>query len=340
MNLMITLKKLSLVPVLLVVLSAPAFAGVIVYSPGNGAYVSSPFTLSAFANYCGSQTVATIGYSLDNGAEIAILKTQTVNVPVYSGSGGHTLHVKAWGAQGAVCVTDVGITVTANSALIPAYSASVSAIQTLSNWGFEHDAGTGGWSSGAMVITNSPSRSGAARELYTVYGNSGGERYHAVFSDDESAHNFLYDVWIYLTGSAGNIANLEFDLNQVMANGQTALFGMQCDGYSSTWDYNANWTGPTKPQNVWMRSSAPCNIRSWGRNQWHHIQLSYSRTDWGVITYKAVYVDGHEESINATAPSAYALGWAPVLLTNVQIDGLASSGSVTLFMDDLTVYRW
>ena len=27
------------------------------------------------------------------------------------------------------------------------------------------------------------------------------------------------------------------DLNQTMANGQTALFGFQCDGYTSTWDY-------------------------------------------------------------------------------------------------------
>ena len=125
-----------------------------------------------------------------------------------------------------------------------------------------------------------------------------------------------------------------------MPNGQTAIFGMQCDGYSGTWDYNANWTGPTSPHTTWMHSGAPCNIRSWGRNQWHHIQLSYSRTEWGVVTYHSATVDGHTQTINATAPSAYALGWAPVLLTNVQVDGLGSSGSVTLFLDDLTLYRW
>jgi hypothetical protein len=29
-----------------------------------------------------------------------------------------------------------------------------------------------------------------------------------------------------------------------------------------------------------------------------------------------------------------------VLLTNFQVDGLGASGSVTLFMDDLVIYRW
>jgi hypothetical protein len=250
------------------------------------------------------------------------------------------MHVKAWGNAGAVCVTDVAVTVTTNVSLIPAWSTIVSSIQALSNWVFVHDTGTGGWSSGAMSVVNSPSRSGYSREFYTTYGNSGGERYDVAFADDAAASNFVFDTWIYLTDSAANIGNLELDLNQVMPNGQTVIYGMQCDGYTLTWDYNANWTGPAKPSSQWMHSSAPCNIRTWGRNQWHHFQLSYSRTDWGVVTYHAVYVDGLEQPINGTAPSAYALGWAPVLLTNVQIDGLGAAGSVTLFMDDLTIYRW
>src|SRR5580692_8175902 len=337
---MITLKNLSLLPVLLVALSVPAFAGVIVYSPGNGTDVSSPFTLSAFANWCGTQSVTTLGYSLDSSTHTATVKGQNLNAQVSTGGGTHTVHVKAWGQNGAVCVTDVTVNVAANSSLVPSSASSVSAIQTLGNWVAVHDAATGGWSSGAMSITSNPSRSGAARELYTVYGNSGGELYHTAFSDDEAATNFVYDVWIYLTDSAANIGNLELDLNQVMPNGQTVIYGMQCDGYTLTWDYNANWTGPTSPKSTWMHSSAPCNIRSWGRNQWHHLQLSYSRTEWGVVTYHSAIVDGHTETINAAAPSAYALGWAPVLLTNVQVDGLGSSGSVTLFFDELTVYRW
>jgi len=334
------ISKLSLSSSLLVFLSVPSFAGVIVYSPANGANVSSSFALSAFANWCGNQSVVTVGYSVDNSSSTATVGGQNLNTQVSPGSGRHTLHVKAWGQYGGVCVTDVSVDVAVNASLIPSWSTSVSAIENLGNWHAGHDGGTGGWSSGAMSIVSSPSRSGSAREFYTTYGNSGGERYHVAFSDDEAASNFVYDAWIYLTDSAANIANLEMDLNQVMPNGQTVIFGFQCDGYSGTWDYNANWTGPTNPTNTWVHSSAPCNIRSWGRNQWHHIQISYSRTEWGVVTYHSVYVDGHKQPINATAPSAYALGWAPVLLTNFQVDGLGGAGSVTVFLDNRVIYRW
>jgi hypothetical protein len=321
-------------------MSIPAFAGVIVYGPANGSDVSSSFSLSAFANWCGNQNVVTLGYSLDNSTSTTTVGGQNLNTHVSTGSGWHILHVKAWGQNGGVCVTDVSVNVAANTSLVAYGALTLSAIQNLGNWQAYHDGSTGGWSSGAMNIVNSPSRSGTARQFYTTYGNSGGERYHVAFSDDESASNFVYDTWIYLTGSAGNIGNLEMDLNQVMPNGQTVIFGFQCDGYTGTWDYNANWTGPANPSNTWMHSGAPCNIRSWGRNQWHHLQISYSRTDYGVVTYHSVYLDGQQQEINATAPSAYALGWAPVLLTNFQVDGLGGSGSVTLYMDNLTIYRW
>ncbi len=319
--------------------SVPVFAGVVINSPVNNADVSSPFSLSANADTCSSQAIVAMGYSLDDSIDTAIVMGQSVSVRVASGTGGHTMHVKAWGQYGSVCVSDVSVNVGGNASLIPMGAASVGAIQTLGNWQHLHDGSTGGWSSGAMSMANSPSLSGNARQFYTTYGGNGGERYDVAFSDDISASNFLYDGWIYLTNDAGNLGNLEMDLNQVMPNGQTAIFGMQCDGWTGTWDYNANWTGPDHPTNTWMHSNAPCNIRSWGRNQWHHIQLSYSRTDWGVVTYHSAFVDGLEQPINATAPSAYALGWAPVLLTNFQVDGLGG-GSVTLFLDNLTVYRW
>jgi hypothetical protein len=325
---------------LLLFSAIPAFAGVVVNSPANRADVSTPFTLSATAATCSAQPVSAMGYSLDNSTDTKTVNNQSLDAQISSGSGSHTIHVKAWGDKGSSCVTDVTVTVAANTSLIPAYSGSVSSIENLGNWQAIHDGSTGGWSRGAMKLVTSPARSGSARQFYTTYGNHGGERYHVAFADDEAATNFVYDTWIYLDGSAGNIGNLEMDLNQVMPNGQTVIFGMQCDGYTGTWDYNANWTGPSKPSNAWMHSTAPCHIRNWGRNQWHHLQLSYSRTDYGVVTYKAVYIDGKEQVINKTAPSAYALGWAPVLLTNFQVDGLGPSGSVTLYVDNLTIHRW
>jgi hypothetical protein len=172
------------------------------------------------------------------------------------------------------------------------------------------------------------------------YKNSGGERYAKSFGDDASATNFLFDAWIYLTSSASHIANLELDLNQVMPNGQTVIYGFQCDGYSGTWDYTENAGTPTHPKDHWLHSHAACNPRSWSRGAWHHIQISYSRTDTGKITYKAVWRDGVEQKLGVTVPSAFALGWGRILLTQVQIDGLGSSGSATVYVDDLTIYRW
>ena len=125
-----------------------------------------------------------------------------------------------------------------------------------------------------------------------------------------------------------------------MENGQTALFGFQCDGYTSTWDYTKNAGTPTAPIDQWVHSGAYCNPRSWSINTWHHVQVYYSRDGSGNITYHSVWLDGAEQDINATVNSAFALGWGPTLTTNLQVDGLGSSGSPIVYLDNLTIYRW
>ncbi|MFP5206374.1 MAG: hypothetical protein ACLGSH_13535 [Acidobacteriota bacterium] len=74
-------------------------------------------------------------------------------------------------------------------------------------------------------------------------------------------------------------------------------------------------------------------------NHWHHIQISYSRDSSGYVSYHSVWFDGAESPINATAFSAFALGWPPVLLTNFQVDGFGS-GSNTIYLDKVTISRW
>jgi hypothetical protein len=165
-------------------------------------------------------------------------------------------------------------------------------------------------------------------------------RYHVSFGDNTAATHFVYDAWVYLTNSAGAIANLEMDMNQVMPNGQTVIYGFQCDGYSSTWDYTANAGTPQKPSDAWRHTSVACNPRTWTRNAWHHVQIQYSRDSSGHVTYSSVTLDGAKHSINATVPSAFALGWAPTLLTNFQVDGLGSGGTATVYLSDLTITRW
>jgi hypothetical protein len=317
--------------------------GITVAAPANGAAVGSPFNLAASATDCSSAPVTSIGYSLDDSFNTTAVIGASISTQVPAQPGTHLLHVKAWNNLGASCVADVTVAVTDASSpsnpLIPANAVSVNAIQTSNAWLENHDPATGGSSSGAMSAVSSPSLSGNARQFVTNFSNFGGEIYDVTFGNDPNATHFFYDGWVYLTNSTGNMANLEIDMNQVLANGQTVIYGFQCDGTSNTWDYTANNGTPSKPVDVWVHSNAACNVRNWSKNTWHHVQISYSRDDAGNVTYHSVWLDGAESRIEETVPSSFALGWTPALLTNFQVDGLGS-GSNTVYLDNLTISRW
>ena len=224
---------------------------------------------------------------------------------------------------------------------VPANALSIAGIQRLPGWQASTDtAGGGGSASGATAIVATPSLSGDSRAFTTSYANYGDERYAVAFGVDTAATNFFYDGWVYLAGPSSDIANLEMDLNQVLANGQTVLFGFQCDGYSGTWDYTENAGTVEAPVDQWEHTTAACDPRNWQTDTWHHVQISFSRDDAGNVTYNAVWLDGNESALNVTAPSAFALGWSPMLVTNFQVDGLGSGGSSTAYLDNLIVYRW
>lgn len=210
----------------------------------------------------------------------------------------------------------------------------------MSGWKEAYDTGTSGNTNGVMSVVNLPSLSGQAREFDTTYSDEGGERYWVSFGADTSATNFLYDAWIYLPNSAAGIDTLELDMNQVTSNGQTVIYGFQCDGNSGTWDYTENAGSPADYVDHWIHSSQSCNVHKWSNDTWHHVQIWYSRDDSGNVTYHSVWLDGAEQDIDATVPSSFALGWATTLLTNFQVDGQGASGSSTAYVDKLTVYRW
>jgi hypothetical protein len=338
------LLKLFFGPSVLALLPGPTFASVTISSPGNGAQVSSPFTLSADAATCSNQNVASMGYSFDSSSDTILVKGTSIDTSVSSATGAHTLHVKAWGSQGASCVTDVALTVTGNAVIdalsIPTDALSVSSLQALGGWVGVNDSATGGASSGWTGIVGSPSIGGSTRQFENNFTNNGGERFYNTFGDDTTSTNFLYDAYLYLNRSSSQLSNIEMDLNQTMANGQTAIMGFQCDGWTSTWDYTENSGSPTKPVDVWVHSKQYCNPRTWSINVWHHVQISYSRNSSGQVTYNAVWLDGLEMPVNATVNSAFALGWGPTLLTNFQIDGDGSKGSASVYVGAMTVYRW
>jgi hypothetical protein len=125
--LMKLLKLLSLPLVLPVCSAVPALASnPAVTSPYDKSTVSSPFTLTANASRCSSQPIVSMGYSLDSSSDTTIVFARSVQASVPAVAGGHTLHVKAWGNSGAVCVSDVAITVSGNNAANPTVSAPIS----------------------------------------------------------------------------------------------------------------------------------------------------------------------------------------------------------------------
>ncbi len=320
-------------------------AAISISSPLNGATVNSSFTLSAAASTCSSQPVGAMAYSIDSGADIVTVNAQSLDAQVVAGAGTHTLHVKSWGTHGAGCLANVAVAVagtvsTQTGPYIPSNAISVSNIQTMSNWQFNNDSASGGSTSGSLNLVSSPAYSGTTLQTVTDYSNAGGGLYHVTFGDDTVSQNFVYDVWVYLANTTNTLANLEMDMNQVIANGQTVIYGFQCDGYTKTWDYTMNAGTPSKPKDAWIHSNQTCDTRTWSQNKWHHIQIAYSRTSSGAVTYQSVYLDGVESPINATVPSAFALGWGPTLLANLQVDGSGSGGQITVDVDNMTIYRW
>ncbi|MFP5227103.1 MAG: hypothetical protein ACLGXA_05695 [Acidobacteriota bacterium] len=310
-------------------------------SPSEGATVYSPFTIGASASTCGGHSTAAMGYSFDNSPSTTIVNGNWINTLANAANGAHTLHIKAWGNGGGACDTDIPINVIApaNAAVVPSSAISVANIDNLANWLNSNDSAAQGSSNGSSWLVGSPSRTGSAREFVTNFWNNGNERYYVSFGDDTSSTNFLYDTWVYVQAPSTSLANVEMDMNQTMPNGQTAIFGFQCDGWNSTWDYTKNAGTPQNPQDVWVKTNQYCNPRTWSTNTWHHVQVAYSRDSSGNITYQTVWLDDQPQTINVTVNSAFALGWAPSLLTNFQVDGIGN-GQAVVYMDNLTIYRW
>lgn len=325
--------------------TAPVFAGVTISSPAKGDHVSSPFTLSATSTQCSSESISSMAYAIDGGDPTTVTKNSSFDKTVSASAGTHTIHVIANGEKGAVCVADVQVTVSnvtddvvADTSLIPGGATSVSGIQGLRSWGGQHDSRTSGHSSGSTKLIGAPSHGGATRQFAVTYKASGGERFSVSFGDNVSDTNFFYDAWVYIPGSS-KIQNLEMDTNQVMANGQTVIYSFQCSAYSDRWEYGKNAGTPKHPSAKWTATAAKCSPSTWARNTWHHVQIMYSRNSSGTITYKAVWFDGAESTINKTVPGAFALGWAHLISTNFQIDGIGS-GTATAYLGPLTIYHW
>jgi hypothetical protein len=219
---------------------------------------------------------------------------------------------------------------------VPSNATASSDLDTARNWVFEHDAGTPGSAKGSTVFPATTPLYDDAREFYMEYSGHGGERWHITMGNNASAKNFALDTYVYFA-DPNQVGNLELDLNQVMSNGQTVIYGTQCSSYSKTWEYTY-----TNGSSHWRHSNVPCNPRTWAPNTWHHIQIGFHRDDSGYVVHDWVNVDGtHSTFHNAGGAGGDWLGWAKgQLVVNYQVDGAQSNGSVTSYAHKMTIYSW
>jgi hypothetical protein len=298
------------------------------FSPGPGT-----FTSAQKVSLSDATAGTTIHYTTDGSAPTTSSAIYSGPISVAASAVIEAIAVAPGYTTSGLARADYTISKSSSGPVIPPGATASSTIQTLDSWHFNHDAGTPGNAVGATSLVSTPSLSGSARRFDSSYTDDGGEIYSVSYADDTTSMNFVYDGWVWIDAGS-SIANLEMDSNQVIANGQTVIYAFQCSGDAGVWEYSGAGA-------KWVHSSQPCNPSKWETNVWHHVQISYSRDDAGYVTYQSVWLDGTEQAINATVPSSFALGWqVGVVQTQFQLDGIGTSGSSTVYLDNLTISRW
>jgi hypothetical protein len=337
-----------------------AFASnITVASPVNGTTSQSPLWIRAHNVGCNGLTPTAFGFSVDGSATVTTGATPNdIDVIHFAiANGTHTIHFKGWTSAGMCPIVDSTVNVggssasntssisnaTSNSTIssststsIPSNAVASSDLDTSSNWGYEHDKGTPGSSSGSTSYPATTPLYDNAREFYMTYSNRGGERWHNSFARDTNAQHFVLDTYVYIVNPS-QLANLELDLNQVMSNGKTVIFGTQCSVYSHSWEWAYVSGGPH-----WHSSNVYCDPTKWAANTWHHLQIGFHRDSSGYVTHDWVNFDNNSSNFSgASAGSAQSLGWATGdLLMNIQMDGYSSSGYLKAYFHKTVFYRW
>jgi hypothetical protein len=343
-------------------------ANITVASPVSGSTTQSPLLVKAHNVGCNNLAPVAFAFSVDNSRSTTWGATaydiDVTNTSISNGK--HTIHFKAWTTAGICPVVDSAITVAAAPAptpggssgdggssssgggtgssgsgtpiSIPSNAVASADLDTATNWAFEHDSGTPGSSRGSTLFPATTPLYDDAREFYMTYSGRAGERWHESFAKDTTSTHFVLDTYVYVV-NPDQLANLELDLNQVMSNGETVIFGTQCSTYSGTWEWT--YYGGGSPH--WHASNIKCDPRTWAANTWHHIQIGFHRDGSGYATHDWVVFDGTQSTFSgAAAGAAKSLGWAKgSMIMNIQMDGFnKSSGEVTAYFHKTTFYRW
>jgi Bacterial Ig-like domain (group 2) len=322
----------------------PVSPDITVISPTNGLNVTLPAWVRAHNAGCDGLTPTSFGYTVDDDTKLTLGVTgYDINTTDQTLSPGtHTIHFQAANVNGLCPVVNTTFTSAKPVAVahtIPTHAISSGSLDGATNWEWNHDPGTPGSSRGSSLYPVSEvSLDGDAREFYFTFSDNGGEIYHLKYATDDSVTHFVYDTYIYLDNPS-QIENIEMDMNQVMSDGKTVIFGTQCANGSGSFEYTKITDGHTH----WYASNIPCHPKTWTAKTWHHVQIASHRDENGVVTYDWVNLNGtYTDFKNATGSSAENLGW-PMgdLILNFQLDGAGAGGEpVTVYIDKLTIYRW
>lgn len=310
-------------------------------SPLPGSTVSFPPWIQAQNTGCNGLAPVYFGYSIDDGNGFTSgVTTSEIDAPDPTMSAGiHSIYFKSWTINGECPALSSTFAVTGSAGVgdtIPPNAISSGDLDGASEWQWNHDPGTPGTSGGSSLYPATDlTLDNAAREFHVTYSDSAGELYYLPFGSDPTATHFVYDAYVYLVDPS-RIQNIEMDMNQVMSNGQTVILGTQCASGSGTWEYTT-----VSGSAQWNPSNILCNPKAWTANTWHHVQIASHRDPTGIATYDWVNLDGILSNFQgASGASALSLGWPPGdLVLNFQLDG-AGSGSMTVDIDQLTIYRW
>ncbi len=216
------------------------------------------------------------------------------------------------------------------------HAGTVPNIDSLSSWKCTHDLGTPGSSVGMTSLVAIPSRDGESRRFDVSWSAYGGERCSSkVGVAEDGSTSFSLDLWWYTTDLT-HVRNLEFDLNEVLPNTETVIYGAQCSLALGKWEFTTR-VG-TSPR--WNVSTSTCGGLAWTPNVWHHLTLRFHRDLVGVVTYDSVSFDGSVQAFNnASGASNFALHWSPpgLQVVNFQIGGDNSANGTIAYLDSVTV---
>jgi hypothetical protein len=314
-------------------------------SPVDGARIASSAFIRAHSIGCDGLAPTFFGYSIDDVDGIVPGET-AYDIDVMSQAvtpGSHTIYFKAWTSKGACPVVSSTFTVDNRSDStpqlgIPSNAVSSGDLDSVSTWKGAHDGGTPGSSEGTSSYPAKTPLYDDARKFSMTYKDQAGERWSTRITKDAKSTHFALDLYVYFP-TPSEVKNLEMDINQVTAEGQTIILSTQCSGEIGYWEYGDT----VGAHDHWKSTKIKCNPATWAANVWHHIQIGEHRDPDGFVTHDWVMLDGVYNAFeDATFESAHFDNWeAGDVNTQFQIEGAnKGSGTVTAYIHKLTVYRW